>query len=521
MKRFLCAALAMVMCLGVCLAFTACDDTPPDQPPVDDNNYHVTITDHFGAPKSDIIVTIETAEGPVMRVTGDDGKVGFHLTEGEYTFTLISPQGTPLQYDESACKLTATEKDMTVVVYDSPIHGSQEIWCVPYGEEGDERKAYNAYYVKGGATWVTLTPGDITYFIYTAEAAGIFEFALEGGVVGYYGGPYFVQTNSLVEPVNGKIEIEIRDSNLAHGEGVATPYVIGVYSEVATTGILTIGRKADNPYIPEVDEPWISYTAPQSAIKEYIIHNINDTVSAFKDIDITSATAKVVYSEADGYYHYGTVDGPVVMMRLTTASAYLAPLYDVAGAALMGKIFYEEDGTFIKKESYNELFLQYADVVDINGCVPLDAYLAHGLQNRGEYCGWWKEDAMMYLFTDVIENVENAWLFACGYYETVTPGTHGTENTPAVLGLEYLNFGKAYATLTAGQTLYIKADLNMTVTISDPEGLYTVTYNGTTVNHTGSGRIVVTINTTTANTFTITLAEGGEDVRVLLTLAAE
>ncbi len=522
MKRLLCTCLVLSMCLGLCLALASCGEEPgPDVPPVDQNNYHVTVVDFQGKGVNGVIVEITTADGPIMRVTDADGKAGFDLPDGTYTFTIMSPT-TQYQYDAAACQLSSEKKDATVVVYNKPTGGSQQISAVPYGTEqdegslfGPERKDYTAYYVKGGATWVPLTPGDISYFIYTAEAAGTYRFAVTGAEdvsVGYYGVPSFVQQNSLVEAVDGTIEIEIREANLAQGEGVATVYVIGVYSPSATSGVLNITRKGDNVYIPEVDEPWISYTAPESEIREYIVHDINDTVAPLTNIDVTDPSFKVVYSETDGYYHVGTADGPVVMMHLTSASPYLAPLSDVAGTALIGKIFYDENGTFVKKEAYNELFLQYIGKEDINGCVPLDKYLAHALQNRGEYCGWWDEDKMMYLFGDIAIYKPNAWLFACGYYGTIEENTSGTEETPAHITLSHVNYGKGYVTLTPNEVMYIQADLNMKVTLQVGENNCAVFYNRVTY-PISNGKVVVEIDTAIGSVFTVYF-EGDAPVRI-------
>jgi hypothetical protein len=476
-----------------------------------------------------IIVEISTADGPIMRATDASGKAGFKLEEGTYTFTLMSPTQT-FQYDTETCVLTPENKDATVKIYSAPTNGSYKISAVPYGTVqdpdslfGPERKEYTAYYVKGGATWVPLTPGDITYFIYTAEGVGTYRFAMteaEDVSVGYYGVPSFVQQNNLAETtVDGTIEIEIRESNLAHGEGEATIYVIGVYTPSATSGILNITRKGDNVYIPEVDEPWVSYTAPAGEIREYIVHDINDHVAPLTHIDVTDPSFKAVYNEADGYYHVGNANGPVIMMHLTTESPYLAPLSDVASTALMGKIFYDESGTFVKKEAYNELFAQYVGKEDINGCVPLDKYLAYALQNRGGYCGWYNPDSAMYLFHEVADAVvyePNAWLFACGYYGETLENAFGTEENPAKITLSHVNFGKGYVTLTPSEVMHIQAELAMKVTLQVGENACAVVYNGVTY-PVSNGKVVVEIDTTLSSTFTITYT-GDAPVRITFTV---
>ena len=169
----------------------------------------------------------------------------------------------------------------------------------------------------------------------------------------------------------------------------------------------------------------------------------------------------------------------------------------------------------MKKEAYNAIFAQYVGKEDINGCVPLDKYLAHALQNRGDYCGWWDADKMMYLFGEAEIYVPNAWLFACAYYDSIEENVYGTEENPAHITLSHVNYGKGYVTLTPDTTMHIQADLDMKVTIMVSEGTCTVVYNGVTY-PVNNGKVVVEIDSGIGSVFTITVTDVDAPVRYTL-----
>ena len=85
-------------------------------------------------------------------------------------------------------------------------------------------------------------------------------------------------------------------------------------------------------------------------------------------------------------------------------------------------VFYDEDGNFVKKESYSELLLEYIELADTEtGVYPLTEDLKYIIQQRGEYVGWWDAESPNFIFKDAtglpVEglNTEIAWLFMCCY----------------------------------------------------------------------------------------------------------
>ena len=109
-------------------------------------------------------------------------------------------------------------------------------------------------------------------------------------------------------------------------------------------------------------------------------------------------------------------------MHLTTNPSYIDCYKTITDKTRVGKYFYDENGNFVKKESYNECLMEYIAAVDNEqGVYPLTKDLQYIIQNHGDHQGWWKVDGPNYLFRDESGNIvpgvnaEIAWLFMCGY----------------------------------------------------------------------------------------------------------
>ena len=74
----------------------------------------------------------------------------------------------------------------------------------------------------------------------------------------------------------------------------------------------------------------------------------------------------------------------------------------------------DDNGEFVKKLSFNELFEQYE-----YGRVPLTEKLAYAIKTFGEWQGWWDFSKSNHIFHDnyMVVNVDIAWLLFCGYYQ--------------------------------------------------------------------------------------------------------
>ena len=142
-------------------------------------------------------------------------------------------------------------------------------------------------------------------------------------------------------------------------------------------------------------------------------------------IDLTDLTLKAVLNEADGYYHLGSKDGPIIFIDLTTDSQFMTSIQDICALQRMGTYIYDVNGAILEKRSYNELFYQYGMpessdiVVEEPIRIPLTEKLAEAIISFGEKNSWWA-DSELNIFTKVLLNTPYnknfAWLLFCGYY---------------------------------------------------------------------------------------------------------
>ncbi len=124
----------------------------------------------------------------------------------------------------------------------------------------------------------------------------------------------------------------------------------------------------------------------------------------------------VVYNEADGYYHVGSVDGPLLLANLMGSSQFSADasIYDLAagGAILIGNKDYYQD------------ILPYCTIASNateNGFCTVTAELAELLKIVAQAVGG-----------DTL-NADQQWLQICKYYDAY--GTNGVQKENPILGL--------------------------------------------------------------------------------------
>ena len=164
------------------------------------------------------------------------------------------------------------------------------------------------------------------------------------------------------------------------------------------------------------DEPWTVYKSTV-ALSQYTL----PANSTLKEFDL-KASGYTLVKDDKGWYHLDSATGPLVVMLLGEKSAYLDDFKTIVEKSRVGKHFYDENGKFIRKESYNECLLEYIAVMDENaGVYPLTDDLKYIIQQRGDYYGWFDEEGTQYLFRDQNGeylkgiNKEISWLFPCRY----------------------------------------------------------------------------------------------------------
>ena len=366
----------------------------------------VTVLDYKGNPMPDVVVSVLKDGNEVKKnVSKADGTAKFTLDISEYSILLDSPNGK-FYYDESAARLTPDATELTITLY----HMASETDTVTIWPSGGE---YQAPILSEGATYVSLGSG-MTYVVFRPSRDGVYEISYMSDAnidIGYYGAPMVVFDTKMADTVDGKVSLSIARSSISTDGEATAMFVFGLEPEAADTKgcIVTITRTGDPEKTP-ADEPWVEYKPTQ--VKAY-----EGTVTGtFKDIDVTNPANNVVYNEADGYYHFNAIDGPVVFIRITTDSPYITSLTGIAEKSRVGVYQYDENGKFAGKESYHDMIAAYAEIVNDDGVCPLTPELEYMIKSFGEYQKWWDLSFSGNIFQDKIVTPETAWLFICGYY---------------------------------------------------------------------------------------------------------
>ena len=435
MKRYQ-SIIALVLCLTL---LCACTQQPPQQSSAPTNPtapttttptsgeavYTVTLSAADGSSVNNVIVNfLSDGEVAGMQIVVD-GVASKTLPKGSYTIELVfTDTNAKYEYDISQVILTVDSPDVTVTLT-SALADSTEIYAT--SPISGEHRAYTAYYVQDGVSKLNLDNSDRNYVLFVPVQAGQYRFSVADSQVslGYYGSPHYVLPNNSAELAeDGSFVINVTPGMIGTAETGSAVLVIGMDSDSSTSCELSIVRIGD--HIPSIAEmPWDIYQATV-ALKPYTMPENYHTV----DFDLTaSANAyRMVLNQEDGFYHLNHADGPLVYAKLSVASAYLAAISTILDSSGINRYFYDEEGNFLRKESYSECLLEYIANVDPNtGLYPLTEDLVYIFQQRGEYEGWWNKNSHNYLFVDVNGNPvpginsEIAWLFLCCYGKAKDP----------------------------------------------------------------------------------------------------
>ncbi len=381
-----------------------------------DAEYSVTAVDGNGDPIANLIVQIKGDDYSGMKTTSAKGVAKFTAKKGEYEITFVSP-AKEYYYDTSKCVLTESVTSITVYLLEkAKVTGSVNA----YSPKIDDYKEFDAYQISEGMMYAPITDGEMVYFIFVPTRSGMFEISATGSSeieLGYYGMPVYVHPNSLFDIVDNKFELEIHNYHIGATVDTTSTYVIGVKTVDGKDGdcVLSVKRTGDAPWNVQ-DEPWQVAVAND----KYLVKYEGESGKTLKDIDILKNPV-IVYNANDGYYHYGSENGPLVLVRIDSDAKYLgASFVDVCSTSTFGVYVYNDDGSFAYKERYNELIEQYQAICDSNGVCPLNPQLAEIIKAVGEFKSWWKApQAPGYIFgsTAAYKYPDVAWLFCCCYYE--------------------------------------------------------------------------------------------------------
>lgn len=415
MKNKLFTIIALLLCF---CTLTACGGNGGDESEDGGStaDYSVTVTDCFGVPFESGVVVLYMKDGvqAAMQIVNGEGVAVKNLEKGNYTVDLkFTDSNAAYTFNKAAAVLSADKTSVKIELFNA-ISGTGTALYTPNGEA-------TAHAVLEGGTSVELKAGR-SYYLFTPQKAGTYEFSTsdKNAVIGYYGAPSFVQSQSAAEVVDNSFTVSVSDSMIGKDNTGTTVIVVGIDAEADSSCILKIKRIGDPEYSIS-DEPWTVYkasTAPEAFTLEGGV--------TLKNFDLTAASDayKLVYNEADGSYHLNSADGARVYVWLTEEPSYMSCYKTMLESVGVNKYFFDENGEFVKKESYTECLLGYIECADSEkGVYPLTKDLEYIIKQSGDYLGWWKADSHSFIFYGADEqplpnlNPEIAWLFMCCYAE--------------------------------------------------------------------------------------------------------
>lgn len=278
----------------------------------------------------------------------------------------------------------------------------------------------NAYNVYVGNTRVLLGSNQINYgedsgncfFIFNPEVSGVYRFTTSdpAAVISYWGGTthYAFDQTSNTDYADNAFTINVKDSN------IGSLYIIGIQGASSCELIITRISDAELTYD---DLPYERYQGIHTPVDQGTA-----PAGTFVYFDLENPDGyQLVLNETTGYYHLGSLDGPVVYMRLATGVSS-TPLNNLSFATILSnsgiqRYYFDADGEFVAKIDFSTYVTECINCVDSKGMYPLTQDLMRIVKDIGEYKGWWDAANPSYQFGDYENlNAEIAWMYACGYY---------------------------------------------------------------------------------------------------------
>lgn len=404
----------------LCMSFAGCnnpaEDTSSDNSQGGNIDYTVNVKDYLGdAYTSGIVVQfMQNGTQVAMQPVNESGTAVKNLPAGDYNVVLAFTGSENAYHFEGEYVVTAAENQIDVILSNKITEEAKNLSV--------NDSAYDAYAVNVGCTYVELDAENRNYFFFTPTVAGNYQFSVANGAnveIGYYGAPHYVQEFSAAEVVDNSFTVNIKDSMIGSGDGGTTTLVIGIDSKESTSNCVLCIKRLGDPLRDVTDEPWTVYETT-AELSTYVLPE-NYEIQEF-DLGASTDTYNLVYNETDGFYHLDSVDGPLVLVSLFEDCEYIACFNTILDRTGVNKYFFDENGDFVKKESYDKCLREYLEVADeIEGFYPLTEDLKYIIQQHGEYAGWWDPDRSTYLFKDINGNKltdinnEIAWLLMCCY----------------------------------------------------------------------------------------------------------
>lgn len=313
--------------------------------------------------------------------------------------------------------------------------------CVPVVSAATYRVSSTAL-ILGDTRVTVLKDVDVTLYVFQPDEVGAFQVSVTDpdAVLSRWNGTKFYVTGMAGEATDGVLQIECTS--------VGQPFLIGLSGVDSATVTIT----EQTGYVPPeavVYEPYENVHTP--------IADFSMPAETLTRVNIMKS--QTVVADADGIYHLGAVDGPILYVNM--CAAYYADLYACyhpisgSGALYMRGTYLDETG---KKCGYEflEAMRPYAEALDADGYYYLTVDLGVYLQTYGQNQGWFRKESSPFSTIKQGKFIqESAWLVNAYYVEPAVVagdanGDGQVNNRDLGLLQQYLNGWEIAVDLIAG-----------------------------------------------------------------------
>jgi hypothetical protein len=243
---------------------------------------------------------------------------------------------------------------------------------------------------------------------------------------GYFGAPFLVQSSNIASTDgtgevflnDGALFFNIRAFNVGEDYFSSSLYVFRVDVSADTSAFIELKCVDSNLPLSKEELPWEECLLPADPAP----FTPSFTVGSAADltpVSITDPDFVAVFNANDGFYHVGTADGPVILVKLSVDSEFLASFKTIMETNQFRSYVYDEDGNLIAKRNFHGMMEKYVTAAGDLGVYPLTSYLKEALTTIGNAWGWYDAGATNIFTGKLTAPVvrENAYLFACCYYD--------------------------------------------------------------------------------------------------------
>lgn len=359
--------------------------------------YYISYTDIFGNAKSQISINSSTDPAAGYVVTYGDTVAN---SDADGFCNIVAAPDASFTYNLSIQNNSTKQATIFISFY---AIAPYEISDLPLYE---------------GENAVTTLAADTTLYVFEPTELAIYEIAVDKeAVLSHWNGSVFYVTGLNKETNEGKLEVTCS----ALGQSL----LIGLSGVDAANITIT---KIDD-YVPAASVDYVEYVNKHTPVSGFKLPDGEMTA-----VDIT--VAQTVVLGADGYYHFGSANGPILYVDMTgTTYADLYECYYPSAGDPADRL----RGTYVDAEGktcgydFITAMKAYADALDEDGYYYLTEDLANYLQMYGKDQGWYNTE---YSPFEIIKagnfDADSAWLLtACYVAGSGEPDTPVTPDEPS------------------------------------------------------------------------------------------